>query len=71
MTDRVAVEKLAGTSPLENQTSHMRDIEETGGRTHGQVFIDDRRVLHGHRPTGEIDDSAVMRGMPIVQRSAS
>jgi hypothetical protein len=46
----------------------VRNIEQADGRARGLVFGDDRGVLDGHRPAGEIDQPAAMRGVPVVKR---
>ena len=51
---------------LESQPAHVRDVDDAHGRADGRVLFDDRRVLHGHGPAGEIDHASAMRHVPIV-----
>ena len=53
--------------PLEAEPAHVGDVGDTHGRTRRQVFGDDRGVLHGQGPAGEIDHPAAMRNMPVIQ----
>ena len=53
--------------PLEAEPAHVRDVGDAHGRAHGQVLFDDRGILHGHGPAGEIDHPAAVAAMPIVE----
>ncbi len=52
---------------LEPQPAHVRDVGHAHRRADGQVFFDNRRVLHGHRPAGEIDHPPAVGNMPVVE----
>ncbi len=52
---------------VESQLTHVADVEQTHALTHRQVLLDDRRVLHGHRPSAEFHQAAAVRLMPLVQ----
>ena len=49
---------------------HVRDIEHADRISGRVVFFGDRRVLHRHRPAGEIDHPAAVCDVPIVERRA-
>ena len=63
------VEKLRRIGAVETQASHVRDIEQRGGCAGCLMLGDDRTVVHRHRPAGEVDHSATVRGVPFVKRS--
>ena len=52
--------------PLEPQPAHVRDVGHAHRRADGQVFFDDRGVLHRHGPAGEVDHPPAVGNMPIV-----
>ena len=53
---------------LNDKLSHVRDIKQPGRSARGIMFGHNRRVLHRHRPPGEVDHPAAMSGVPIGQR---
>src|SRR5690606_37872561 len=56
-----------GVGPFEAKATHVRYVEERRRLPRRRVFVDDRRVLHRHRPAGEIDHPAAMRDAPVVE----
>ena len=56
--------------PADLHLSHVRDVEEAGGRAHGAHLVDHARVLHGHLPTGEGDEAPARFRVACVQRRA-
>ena len=46
---------------------HVRDVEQAGRLPSGKMLLDDRCVLNGHQPTGEVDHPTAMRCMPADQ----
>ena len=52
------------------QLSHVRDVEEAGGRAYRMHLVDHTRVLDGHLPTGEGDEAPARFRVACVQRRA-
>ena len=69
--EEVADVDAGGSGAVEAESSHVGDVEQSDGGTDGGMFIGDRGVLHRHRPAGEVDHSAAVRSVPVVQGSAS
>ncbi len=63
-----AVEELRRTISGEPQPPHVRNVEQPDCASHGIVLGHDRRVLHRHRPAGEIDQPPAVCGMPGMER---
>ena len=59
-------EEDGGPGPLEPQAAHVGDVEDSGRRPGGQMFVDDRRVLERHCPAGEPDHAAAVGDMPLI-----
>ena len=64
------IEKRGGVGAVDDQPAHVRDVEQPDGPPRGLVLVDDRPVLHGHRPAGEVDHPAAVGDVPVVQRRA-
>ena len=54
------VEKAARIGPAELDPAHVSDIEQADGLPHRLMLLDDRRVLDGHFPAGEVDHPAAV-----------
>ena len=57
-----------GRSAVETEPAHVRHVEQAGGGADGGMLGGDRRVLHGHRPAGEVDQPPAESDVTIVQR---
>jgi hypothetical protein len=62
------VEPFARAGSLQNQLSHVRNIEDSGMISHGLMFLDDARVLHRHEPPGERNHSGAEPNVFFVKR---
>jgi len=62
------VEPFARACSVPNQLSHVRNIEDAGIVSHGLVFRDDARVLHGHEPPSEGNHFRAKANMFFVKR---
>jgi len=45
----------------------MADVEQAGFCAHGEVLVDDARVLHGHVPPAKRHHARAVSAMPGVQ----
>ena len=61
-------QKDGRAGPLEAEPAHVRDVGDAHGRADRQVFFDDRGVLDGHGPAGEVDHPPAVGNVPIIQR---
>ena len=52
--------------PLESQPAHVRNVGDSHRRADGQMLFDDRGILHGHGPAGEVDHPPAVGNMPII-----
>ena len=64
------VQKLRSRRAAHGNFTHVRDVENPGGIAHGEMFIRDTRVLHGHFPTAELDKFAAKLLVGFVKRCA-
>ena len=49
------VQPRRGLRAFGEKLAHVRNVEDPQIAAHRVVFVDDPRVLHGHRPAAEID----------------
>jgi hypothetical protein len=70
---RVSTEsrKARAFGAVDDQPAHVRDVEQADGATRGVMLLDDRAVLHRHRPPGKVDHPSAVSDMPVVKRRAS
>ena len=52
----------------DEQLAHVRQVEQSHGRSNGAVFVDDRGVLDRHLPTREGHHSRAERSVDVVER---
>ena len=62
-----SVEPFARSTSFDNQLSHVRDIENTDGISHGLMFLHDAGVLHRHEPPGEWNYSRAELYVPFIK----
>src|SRR5207245_3088547 len=62
------VEPCERTASLDNELSHVRNIENANAVSDGLMFLDDARVLHGHEPAAERNDFRPEPHMLFVKR---
>ncbi len=48
--------------------AHVADVEKTGPRSNGEMFVHDARVFDGHIPPAELDHSSADGSMAGVER---
>ena len=56
--------------PCELQPPHVRNVEQPGGFADGVMLVHDAGVLHRHLPAAELNDAAVVRGVPVIEGRA-
>ena len=56
-----ALEVVVGAFSRDLELAHVRDVEDPGMPPHREVLLDDRRVLHGHLPARERDETGPER----------
>ena len=61
--------KVPASRPFEAQSTHVRDVKQSCCASRRLMLLGDRRVLHRHRPAGEVDHPAAVSTMPGVQGS--
>ena len=66
----IVFSQLRAPLTLDNQLSHVRDVEHADVLPHGLMFLDDARVLHRHEPAAERNDFCAAPHMFFVKRSA-
>src|SRR3979411_2810271 len=67
---RVWTAASAPGPPAHFELAHVADVEESDGRSHTAVLLDDARVLHGHVPTAEGNHLGAEGGVDIAQGRA-
>src|SRR5262249_43175254 len=63
-----ALHGLGRARAAEPDFAHVGDVEDAGGAAHGFVLVENARVLHGHRPTPEVDDLRAESGVTTEKR---
>jgi hypothetical protein len=53
------IEELERSRAGHPDFTHVRDVEEAGSSTNGQVFFHDSGILDGHLPSSELDEPTV------------
>src|SRR5262249_11818423 len=64
------IEKPRRLGPGKLQPPHVGDVEQPRSPPHGVMLGDDRTVLDGHLPAGEIHHASAMRDMPVMAGGA-
>jgi hypothetical protein len=65
---RGAFQQGQGAGALDQEPSHVADVEEPDALADGLVLLQDRGILHGHRPAAELDETAAVAAVPGVER---
>ena len=58
----------AGLGALDEQLTHVREIEQAGSFANRPVLIEDAAVLDRHEPAAEFDQPRPERDVPVVER---
>ena len=63
-----ALQEVVGAGSADLDLSHVRHVEDAGGRPNGPVLLVDARVVDGHVPAAEVDHPGAEREVARVQR---
>ncbi|GAC1368700.1 MAG: hypothetical protein NVS2B12_29930 [Ktedonobacteraceae bacterium] len=59
-----------GIAPLNLELAHMTDVEETGARAYGVMFIQNAAVMHRHLPPAKLYQPRAQRAVLLIEGSA-